>query len=360
MAEQEDRPQAEESAADEPVPPAGDDAPGPTSSRTTTRSSRSQENVQSRRSSRRTSLGPYPAPIDPAPDRRRTPRARPQPARDEPETASRALPEEDQEDEMEDVAENQERDNSIESTRGKRFELVILQQPEIGAEAGLGKVTLGRLPIVPAPVVQVIVKDEAGEVLDIELPYLFCSCSLRDAEGSATIEYAPVPSTSTTSTNSTAQNGGDEMSALIGNLVRNPYRVPDLRGDIVSVFVFDDMSVRMQGKFTLEFTLGEAREAQSPKLAAVVSEPFDVVEWKEYPGRPAADTVPELSMHLHNQGIQLYIPPLVLTQPLGSPPPPSSNPFPTDHHPGQAQSPYERNEREQTPREGDVAPPATP
>lgn len=48
------------------------------------------------------------------------------------------------------------------------------------------------------------------------------------------------------------------MSALIGNLVRNPHRVPDLRGDIVSVFVFDDMSVRMQGKFTLEFTLGEA------------------------------------------------------------------------------------------------------
>lgn len=101
------------------------------------------------------------------------------------------------------------------------------------------------------------------------------------------------------------------------------------------------------------FVLCLSRRPKSPRLAAVVSDPFDVVEWKNYPGRPVAgeslrlfyplsliilltplidpDTVPELSLHLHNQGVPMYIPPLLLSQPSDNPPPPSSNPFPSDH-----------------------------
>lgn len=55
-----------------------------------------------------------------------------------------------------------------------------------------------------------------------------------------------------------AANDSEEFSALIGNLVRNAHRVPDLDGNPGSFFVFEDMSVRTTGKFTLEFRLGEA------------------------------------------------------------------------------------------------------
>ncbi|GAA5909361.1 hypothetical protein JCM5296_007016 [Sporobolomyces johnsonii] len=208
---------------------------------------------------------------------------------------------------------------AMEQGNGKCFELVVLQQPEIGAEAGIGMVTLGRLPIVPAPVVQVILQDQAGDQSDVELPYLFCSCSLREEDGAAPVEIAHPPESD--------DETGEEFSALIGNLVRNPHRVQDLDGNPASVFVFEDVSVRTKGKYRLEFRLGEARRPKSPKLAAVVSEPFDVVDWKDYPGRPAADTVTELSMHLHNQGVPMYIPPLVLHQPSDNPPPAGSNPF---------------------------------
>ncbi|GAA5948797.1 hypothetical protein JCM3765_003904 [Sporobolomyces pararoseus] len=312
--------QAEEQQGEQTASRSVEDSTSPSSTTRTTRSSRSQEATQTRRSARRASVDPYPSQPESAEERRRRStetRARSsQPehtvAVEEQQPASVDQP-------MQEISERSSSDEAAESIKGKCFELIVLQQPEIGAEAGLRKVTLGRLPIIPAPVVQLIVKDESGQILDIEMPYLFCACSLHDADGANAVDLAPSNS-----------EDDEELSALIGNIVRNPHRVRDLDGNVISVFVFEDMSVRMQGNFTLEFSLGEARQAQSPKLASVVSEPFGVVEWKNYPGRPAADIVPELSMHLHNQGVPIYIPPLLLSQGPASPPPPSSNPFPVD------------------------------
>lgn len=49
-----------------------------------------------------------------------------------------------------------------------------------------------------------------------------------------------------------------EHSTLVGNLARNPQRVRDLDGEVVDHFIFDDMSVREGGVFTLHFRLVEA------------------------------------------------------------------------------------------------------
>ncbi|GAA6003777.1 hypothetical protein JCM10207_003593 [Rhodosporidiobolus poonsookiae] len=206
----------------------------------------------------------------------------------------------------------------------RSFRLVMLQQPEIGAEAGLKKNTLGRLPVVPAPVVEVIVEDPRGERVDQEFPFLFCSCSLRQADGVSPVEVAPPPQTEDEDT------AAEEFSALVGGIVRQSHRISDLDGNQRDVFVFEDVSVRTTGQYTLEFTLSQAVRPKSPRLAAVRSNPFDVVEWQEYPGRPVADTVPELSLHLHHQGVPMYIPPLLLSQPSDNPPPAGSNPFPPD------------------------------
>lgn len=82
---------------------------------------------------------------------------------------------------------------------------------------------------------------------DIDLPFLFCSCSLRHADGVTPVELAAGPDS----------EGGD-LSALIGSLVRNAQKVNDLDGNPMTVFVFEDMSVRGLGRYTLEFRLGEA------------------------------------------------------------------------------------------------------
>jgi hypothetical protein len=81
----------------------------------------------------------------------------------------------------------------------------------------------------------------------VDLPFLFCSCSLRHADGVTPVELAAEPDAE-----------GADFSALIGSLVRNAQKVTDLDGNPMTVFVFEDMSVRGVGKYTLEFRLGEA------------------------------------------------------------------------------------------------------
>ena len=90
---------------------------------------------------------------------------------------------------------------------------------------------------------------------DEELPYLFCSCSLKEDKPE---ESESVPTGSANASTSGGQDVEEEFSNLIGNLVRNSHRVPDLEGNPGSFFVFEDMSVRTTGTYTLEFRLGEA------------------------------------------------------------------------------------------------------
>ncbi|TNY18564.1 velvet factor-domain-containing protein [Rhodotorula diobovata] len=304
---------------------------------------RAPRQAQVRRSSRRASLDPYPSSSSSAAAAAADAQRGESP--EQPRRASRALRVSE-----EVVREEEEREEERSRRRGpprreeasasaleaaaiegeRSFELVVLQQPQIGAQAGLGRNTLGRLPIVPAPVVEVIVSGPSGERTDVELPYLFCSCSLRQEDGVSPVEIAALADS-----HSAGSAGGDdvaeEFSALIGQLVRTPRRIEDLEGTQKSVFVFEDVSVRTKGSYKLEFRLGEARRPKSPKLAAVVSDKFDVVDWQDYPGRPPSEVVTDLSIHLHEQGVPMYIPPLLLSQPGElAPPPPSSNPFPVN------------------------------
>ncbi|KAK4704800.1 hypothetical protein P7C70_g1408, partial [Phenoliferia sp. Uapishka_3] len=205
------------------------------------------------------------------------------------------------------------------------FRLVILQQPSIGAEVeeGPGRMTLGRAsqcssqPLKPDK--QSPGSDYEHLYSSLDLPYLLCSCILKTDDGSTAVSVMQAGV-------STSTPGA--ISVLLGSIVRTARKVIDLEGNEMAVFVFDDVSVREKGKFTLEFRLDEARP-QSPRLAAVTSDPFDVVEKTAYPGRPLDEILTPLSRHLHEQDVPMYIPPLALIEP-GDPPPPGSNPFPVD------------------------------
>ncbi|KWU41128.1 hypothetical protein RHOSPDRAFT_37338 [Rhodotorula sp. JG-1b] len=209
--------------------------------------------------------------------------------------------------------------SSTSGTTARHFELRMLQQPRVGAALGLVRNTLGRLPIVPAPVVEVTVRNDAGERTDTELPFLFCSALLREQDGVSTVETIQPPPERRPAAEVAAASANDneaeeEWSALVGQLVRNPRRIEDLDGVQQSVFVFEDVSVRTQGTYRLEFMLGEARRPHSPRLAAIVSDPFDVVAWEDYPGLSRSEIVPEFSTHLHEQGIPIWMPPLHTTR----------------------------------------------
>lgn len=146
---------------------------------------------------------------------------------------------------------------------------------------------------------------------------MFCSALLREQDGVSTVETIhpraePAAEAAAASTND--NEAEEEWSALVGQLVRNPRRIEDLEGRQRSVFVFEDVAVRTQGTYRLEFMLGEARRPHSPRLAANVSDPFDVVAWEDYPGLSRSEIVPEFSMHLHEQGIPIWMPPLHTTR----------------------------------------------
>lgn len=180
-----------------------------------------------------------------------------------------------------------------------QFSLVLLQQPRVGAATGLVPQAFNRLPVVPAPIVQVVARDSTGRAVyvrsrslailffrprrltffplsDVDLPYLFCSCSLHQENGLGSdsplfpVEYIDTPPASVSPPIKHPKNaklppppvlpetGPKQLSALIGTLVCTSHRVTDLEGEPVSLFVFDDLSIRLEGTFSLEFRLGEA------------------------------------------------------------------------------------------------------
>ena len=99
---------------------------------------------------------------------------------------------------------------------------------------------------------------------DTELPFLFCSALLREQDGVSTVETIQPPAERRPAADAAAaatandNEAEEEWSALVGQLVRNPRRIEDLDGVQRSVFVFEDVSVRTQGTYRLEFMPGEA------------------------------------------------------------------------------------------------------
>ncbi|KAG0655996.1 hypothetical protein C6P46_000510 [Rhodotorula mucilaginosa] len=317
------------SSADAAAPQAGSSARGTTSSGVV--GGREPSISQVRRAGRRVSTNPYPAEARRAADEGDEPGSGPSsrtagpstsldvPASDvneaqplPPSTIERS-PQDGTGDSVQPVAPAPTQSSSNSGTTARQFELRMLQQPRVGAELGL-------LPIVPAPVVEVTVRNDAGERTDTELPFLFCSALLREQDGVSTVETIQPPAERRPAADAAAaatandNEAEEEWSALVGQLVRNPRRIEDLDGMQRSVFVFEDVSVRTQGTYRLEFMLGEARRPHSPQLAAIVSDPFDVVAWEDYPGLSRSEIVPEFSMHLHEQGIPIWMPPLHTTR----------------------------------------------
>lgn len=117
-------------------------------------------------------------------------------------------------------------------------------------------------------------------------PYFFMSASLIDDLG-------------------TANTSLGAASALGGTLVSSLHKVKDIAGGgDVALFVFGDLSVKIEGLFRLKFSLFEVRGKEVEWIQDVTSQPFQVYSAKTWPGM--GESTP-LTRMLSDQGIRLRL-----------------------------------------------------
>ncbi|KAL1965045.1 hypothetical protein VTN77DRAFT_6105 [Rasamsonia byssochlamydoides] len=178
-------------------------------------------------------------------------------------------------------------DSSVPRTESQSsdFELIIRQQPERARVAG-GK-EKERKPVDPPPIIQLKVREENTYLAQhyLQSPYYFMCCSLYDAN-----EDRPAPVQPST--------------ALAGTLVSSLHRLKDVDNTDGGFFVFGDLSIKIEGEFRLKFTLFEMRKDTVTGLKSIISDRFQVLPPKNFPGM-AESTF--LSRSFADQGVKLRI-----------------------------------------------------
>ncbi|KDN35785.1 hypothetical protein K437DRAFT_276942 [Tilletiaria anomala UBC 951] len=159
----------------------------------------------------------------------------------------------------------------------RTFHLIIRQQPVQGRMCGFG--SKDRRPLDPVPIVQLCASGPYGRDEEAEAgPHLLMQVALlhQDPAYEATL----------------VKNSSDAefpwRRALEGKLVSSGHVVRDLDGQKACFFPFPDLSVRLEGRFRLRFTLvrlgpGFAGPAGGA-VAVADSEPFQVYSPREFPG----------------------------------------------------------------------------
>ncbi|CRK32732.1 hypothetical protein BN1723_014669 [Verticillium longisporum] len=164
------------------------------------------------------------------------------------------------------------------------YVLTMCQEPVIGLVAG-GK-DKDRKPLDPPPVVKLDVshqRDPAG--LFLSNPYNFLTCHLVKV-GDHNIE-TPVPG-----------------NKLVGTVVSSLHRLKDKDNQDVAYFVFGDVSVKVEGRFRLVFTLFDMGGQDCTQLASIKSQPFNIFPNKLFPGLNESTY---LTRAINDQGVRVRI-----------------------------------------------------
>lgn len=120
----------------------------------------------------------------------------------------------------------------------------------------------------------------------LQSPYLFVCCNLVHAEDPEGDIVAPA------------------HRALAGTVVSSLSRLKDVDNSNGGFFVFGDVSVRMEGRFRLRFTLFELLEGRVSRLMSTVSNRLTVYSGKNFPGMLESTF---LSRSFSDQGVRIRI-----------------------------------------------------
>ncbi|KAE8352433.1 velvet factor-domain-containing protein [Aspergillus coremiiformis] len=165
------------------------------------------------------------------------------------------------------------------------FELIIRQQP-LQARLALAN-EKKRKPVDPPPIVQIRIQETGTHLAEhyLHSPYYFVYCSLHHAT-----EDIPVPM--------------PPSNALAGTLVSSLHRLKDVDDYEGGFFIFGDLSLKVEGKYRLKFTLFEKDDNAVTRLTSTISDQFKVSRPRSFPGM-AESTF--LSRLFADQGVKLKL-----------------------------------------------------
>ncbi|ORY08529.1 velvet factor-domain-containing protein [Clohesyomyces aquaticus] len=171
--------------------------------------------------------------------------------------------------------------------RSEDVSLELRQQPKEALVTTEGK-EKARKPVDPPPILQLTVKPSADPAQNfLQSPYLFMCVSLWHSEKD---EPWDAPANKT----------------LAGSLVSSLHRLKDINNKDGGFFVFGDISIKIQGKFRLNFSLYDLRKETNDVqfLTHIVSEPFRVLLPKDFKGMEESTY---LSRAFSDQGVRLRL-----------------------------------------------------
>ncbi|KAH8553640.1 velvet factor-domain-containing protein [Umbelopsis sp. PMI_123] len=225
-----------------------------------------------------------------------------------------------------------------------RYRLEVIQHPLRARCCGFGE--KDRRPIDPPPVLQLFVEGEDGELITVsslDISFFLVQCDLYSDDGTEerniVLHPSTIPNTQFTTPTSTSSSAtsppnpggfpapsesgkhGGSLSTVIS--LRNPTPTRNLMGSLIAnavqlenpqkttgiYFVFPDLSVRSEGKYTLKFiffdlAVGEPLTMSTKVQAEVYTQPFTVYSAKKFPGMTEST---ELSKCFAKQGIKIPI-----------------------------------------------------
>ncbi|KAI8140953.1 velvet factor [Fennellomyces sp. T-0311] len=198
-----------------------------------------------------------------------------------------------------------------------RYRLVIVQQPIRARSCGFGE--KDKRPIDPPVILRLCTEtndQKLENVRELDTISLFVvQCELYSEDGQSRCDQVFVPSAPSSSASSSRLENVltfDEprpVRNLIGGLATNAYQLKDLERELGVFFIFQDLSIRTEGRFRLKFlfldlSAGEPLTMSTSVLDQVMSEPFSVYTAKNFPGMTEST---ELSRCFAKQGIKISI-----------------------------------------------------
>ncbi|KAG0294552.1 hypothetical protein BGZ96_000986 [Linnemannia gamsii] len=172
------------------------------------------------------------------------------------------------------------------ASTASKYLLSIRQQPQRAKVCGNKE--RDRRSIDPPPIVQIKLADASTDKNKdyLQSPYLFMCCNLVHADDPNGEIVAPA------------------HRALAGTVVSSLNRLKDVDNSDGGFFVFGDISVRIEGRFCLRFTLFELIEGQVVHVMTSISNPMTVHSSKTFPGMLESTF---LSRSFSDQGVRIRI-----------------------------------------------------
>ncbi|KAI9314728.1 velvet factor-domain-containing protein [Dichotomocladium elegans] len=184
------------------------------------------------------------------------------------------------------------------------YELIVAQQPVRARMCGFGD--KDRRPVNPPPIVELVITTKDGNRLDpdqVDVTHFIAHCDSWQADG-ITQANIIVP------TDPTKRLELQKTRNLVGNQVSTPLKLYNVDGRLGIFFIFSDVSIRLEGRYRLGFSLIDIRippQAVFPTsqiIAKVYSDVITVYSGKTFPG--VVSRTP-LSVCFLKQGVKIPV-----------------------------------------------------